>query len=143
MMLIPAINPDVDDIADRAKYGYARASQLLAEMQYRLAELAGAGRLDRDESIQLQIGLFRIYEEVYAGTLCAVRDWDTDDSTWDEDDNHYSDGREVIVRARIEPEEAARAQWPGAGGFLLGDGAVNEFPRGTIAVIEPHGRVRG
>jgi hypothetical protein len=42
----PAVNPNVDDIADRAKHWYANATQVLAATQYRLAELAGTGRLD-------------------------------------------------------------------------------------------------
>src|SRR4051812_28759726 len=41
----PAVNPIVDDIADQAKYRYATGTKLLAAMQYRLAELAGTGRL--------------------------------------------------------------------------------------------------
>jgi hypothetical protein len=49
----PAVNPDAHDIADRAKYGHARARQILATMQYRLAELDGLGLLDSDESLRL------------------------------------------------------------------------------------------
>jgi hypothetical protein len=75
----PPINPNVDDIADRAKHGYATGTKLLAETQYRLAELAGTGRLDPDESTSLQRNLVSIWEALYSGTVCAVRDWDTDD----------------------------------------------------------------
>jgi len=45
----PAVNPNVHDIADRAKHGYAIGTRLLAAVQYRLAQLAGTGRLDPDE----------------------------------------------------------------------------------------------
>src|SRR6476660_2383732 len=58
----PAVNPNVDDIADRAKHWYAKATQVLAATQYRLAELAGTGRLDPDESMSLQENLFYIWE---------------------------------------------------------------------------------
>jgi hypothetical protein len=132
----PAVNPNVDDIADRAKHGYATGTKLLAEMQYRLAELAGTGRLDPDESMSLQTNLFFIWEALYAGTLCAVRDEDTDDCTWDEADNTYSDGRTVKFQARIEPWQESDYSWE-HNRFLLGDGAVNEHPRGTICHISP------
>ena len=33
----PPLNPDVHNIADRAKHGYATGTQLLAATQYRLA----------------------------------------------------------------------------------------------------------
>lgn len=111
-------------------------TQLLAATQYRLGELAGTGRLDPDESMQLQENLFHIWEALYAGTLCAVRDEDTVDSNWDEADNTYSDGRQVMVQVRIEPEETSELNWQ-HNRFMLGDGAVNEHPRGTICCISP------
>src|SRR6478752_9667770 len=107
----PAANPNVDDIADRAKHGYANATQVLAATQYRLAELAGTGRLDPDESMSLQTNLFHLWEALYAGTLCAVRDEDTDDCTWDEADNTYSHGREVMIQIRIEAWEISVCHW--------------------------------
>jgi hypothetical protein len=132
----PAVNPDVHDIADRAKHRYATGTKLLAAMQYRLAELAGTGRLDADESMSLQHNLVSIWEALYSGTVCAVRDWDTDDCTWDEADNTYSDGREVMVQIRIEPWEDSVVDWE-HNQFMLGDGAVNEHRRGTICHISP------
>ena len=111
-------------------------TQLLAATQYRLGELAGTGRLDPDESMQLQENLFHIWEALYAGTLCAVRDEDTVDSNWDEADNTYSDGRQVMVQVRIEPEETSELNWE-HNRFMLGDGAINEHPRGTICCISP------
>jgi hypothetical protein len=130
----PAVNSNVDDIADRAKHWYATGTRLLADMQYRLAELAGPGRLDPEESMSLQTNLFFIWEALYAGTLCAVRDEDTDDCTWDEADNTYSDGRPVMIQIRIEPEETSELSWE-YNQFLLDEGAVKEHPRGTISYI--------
>jgi hypothetical protein len=136
MSRTPPVNPDVHNIADRAKHGYATATQLLAATQYRLGELAGTGRLDPDESMSLQTTLFHIWQALYAGTLCAVRDWDTDDCTWDQAENTYSDGREVMIQIRIEPVEDSRFSWE-HNRFMLDEGAVNEHPLGTICYISP------
>jgi hypothetical protein len=129
----PAVNPDFDDIADRAKYGYFAATKVLADVQYRLAELAGTGQMDPEESESLQWQMVSIWEELYFGTLCAVRDLDTDDRTWDEADNTYSDGRQVMVQVRIEPEVSGREHIKRA----VGDGAVNVYRRGTVSYISP------
>jgi len=53
----PPVNPNVHDIADRAKHSYAVGTKMIAEMQYRLAELAGTGQLDREVSMDLQQAL--------------------------------------------------------------------------------------
>jgi hypothetical protein len=127
----PAVNPDVNDIADRAKHGYAIGARLLAAVQYRLAQLAGTGRLDPDESMRLQEVLADIWWALYSGTTYAVRDEDIDDD-WDEADNSYSDGRTVMFQIRIEPWQ----EWE-HNRFLLGDGAINEHRRGTICHISP------
>lgn len=132
----PSVNPNVDDIADRAKHAYFSGAQVLAQTQYRLAELAGTGGLDPNESKSLQWNLVAAWQELYSGTLCAVRDWDTDDSTWDETDCSYSDGREVLTQIRIEPWESSDFSWK-HNRFLLGDGAVNDYPLGTISYISP------
>ena len=132
----PVVNPNVDDIADRAKHGYATGTKLLAAVQYRLAELAGTRRLDPDESMSLQHNLVSLWEALYFGTVCAVRDWDTDDCTWDEADNTYSDGRQVMVQIRIEPGDSPDFSWK-HNGVLLDEGAVNEHPLGTICDIAP------
>jgi hypothetical protein len=132
----PAVNPNVDDIADQAKYRYANGTKLLAATQYRLAELAGSGRLDPDESMSLQENLFHIWQALYAGTLCAVRDDDTDDSSWHETDNTYSDGRQVMIQIRIEPWETPECHWE-HNRFLLDEGSVKEHLRGAICFISP------
>ena len=132
----PAVNRDVHDIADRAKHGYATATRTLADMQCRLAELAGIGRLGVDESKDLQQGLQEVWWSLYAGTLCAVRDSNTHDTTWDEADNTYSDGRTVIHKIGAEISDTPEKCWEHSR-FMLGDGAPQEFPRGTISYIEP------
>ena len=135
-MTKPAVNADVHAIADRAKHDYAVGTLILASTQYWIAELAGRGVIDPKESKDLQYSLVRIWEALYSGTVCAVRDWDTDDITWDEAANTYSDGRRVRNQASVEPRAAADSRWEHRR-FLLGEGAVREHPRGTIAVISP------
>jgi hypothetical protein len=127
----PAVTPNVNEIADQAKHGYARATKILAETQYRLGELAGLDLLDPDESMRLQINLAQVWEHLYYGTVWAVRDHTTDDSTWEEADNTYSDGRQVIVQIRIEPAEDSVFSWE-HNRFMFGDGAANTRRRGTV-----------
>jgi hypothetical protein len=137
MSRTPAVNPNVHDIADRAKHEYATGTQVLAALHYRLAELAGTGRIDPDESKSLQRELHRVWEALYFGTVYAVRDEDTDDWTWAEADNTYSDGRTVMTQIRIEPRETSELNWE-HNKFTNGDGAVNEHPLGTICCIAHH-----
>lgn len=94
------------------------------------------GQLDPDESMRLQHNLAGIWEDLYFGTLRAVRDQNTDDCTWDEADNTYSDGRQVMIQLRIEPEQYSDFSWE-HNRFTLGDGAINEYPLGTISYIAP------
>lgn len=131
----PTFNRDVDIVADRVKHGYVSVAEKLAAMQYRLAELVGTGQLDADESMSLQEALVDTWEALYAATLCAVHD---EDCTVDSDvgDGTYSDGRPVITKIRIGDEESSDFSWE-HNQFLLGDGAVNDYPRGIIWVISP------
>jgi hypothetical protein len=107
MSRTPAVNPNAQDIADKAKYGYVGVTQRLGAMHDRLTELADAGLLDADESLNLQDDLFVIWENVCLATLFAVvpddADWEGDWDTLAEDWNTYSDGRTVVTRIRVEP----------------------------------------
>lgn len=129
----PPVNPDVDDIADWAKWGYATGTRLLSAVQHRLAKLAGTGRLDPDEAMFLQEALVDIWDALYMGTVSAVRDPETDDL---EDDTTYSDGRQVTIKIRIEPLEESVNRWE-HNRFLPGDGGVLHFPRGITSYISP------
>jgi hypothetical protein len=102
----PAVNPNAQDIADKAKYEYVGVTERLGAMHDRLTELADTGLLDADESLNLQDDLFLIWESVCEATLFAVVPADADWEDWDtlaEDWNTYSDGRTVVTRVRIEP----------------------------------------
>ena len=129
----PPINPDVDDIADWAKWGYATGTRLISAAQHRLAELAGTGRLDPDEAIFFQQVFDGTHEALYYGTVSAVRD---EEAGYIEDDNTYSDGRQVSTKIRTEPMEESVNRWPHKD-FLYADGAVLEFPRGISSYISP------
>ena len=136
MHLPSPVNPDVNVIADQVKEGYAVATQLLAAVQYRLGELAGTARLDPEESLRLQEVLVGIWEVLYAGVLCALHDYGSELTSWDETDNTYSDGRLVTNTIRIEPTEESDDCWR-HNGFTIGDGAVGEVFLGEIASIAP------
>jgi hypothetical protein len=131
----PPVNPNVHVIADHAKHAYYTCTRILADVHYRLAELAGTGQLDAAESMRLQDDLFFVWQELYSGTLCAVRDEDTDDY-WYEADNTYSDGRQVMTQIRPKGWEQVDFNWE-HNQFALGDGAIDEFPRGTTSRIAP------
>jgi hypothetical protein len=130
----PPANVNFDAIADRAKHAFYTGSKLLADVQYRLAELAGTGLLAADVSERLQDKIFRAWEELYSGTLGAVLGCDTDDPTWCDPENTYSDGRTVRTRIRLEGRQDLESGWP-HNKYLRGDGPVAEYPRGTESYI--------
>jgi hypothetical protein len=75
----PPANSNVNEIADRAKQAFAAASQLLAETQYRLGELTGLKVLEAAESVTLQHNLCAMWDHLYFGLLCAIREEGADD----------------------------------------------------------------
>ena len=101
------ITPEVHRIADYAKFTYAVGSRDIVALVWRLAELADAGRLDIEAHNRLQHDLtYGMGEGIYHGTISALHDENVWDGGWDWDDNHYSDGRVVILRAG--PRDLAR-----------------------------------
>jgi hypothetical protein len=134
MELPPPVNPDVNAIADEAKYAFAVGTQLIASVQYRLGELAGTGRLDPEESFRIQEVLCGLWRVLEGGTLCAVRDYELDARSLLETDNAYSDGRAVKTTVRIEPLGDSDMNWK-YDRFTLGLGAVAQVPRGEVTCI--------
>jgi hypothetical protein len=132
----PPVNPDVNDVADRAKYWYARARLSLAAMQYRIAELAGTSRLHPDESENLQRELIDIYWSLHFGTVDAVFN---EDYLADEEEAHntYSDGRPVMLQTRIEPLEESDFNWQHNPFLYDDDGAIIFHRRGTTCYVSP------
>jgi hypothetical protein len=131
------ITDDVHLIADHAKYVYAVGSRDIAALQYRLAELAGTGRIDLEHHWHLQWGhCLPMWETLYHGTTCAVRDDRIWDSTWDWSDNTYSDGRQVMAQVRVKNWQELARNWP-YNEFLCGDGPIQEHRRGSLCQIAP------
>jgi hypothetical protein len=131
------INPDVLGVVDEIKYMYYAAGEQLAEMQYKLAELTGLALLDPDANGDLQNTLVKLWEIIYHGTLSNVRhDADADDVYFEEFDNTYSDGREILTKIRIESEMDSEGALD-FNRFVHGDGATEDFPRGVIYQINP------
>jgi hypothetical protein len=126
---------DDHDVADRAKRCYAVSAEILAAMQYRLAELAGRCHVDSEESMLLQGGLVAVSEEIYHGTLVAGVSGDPVDTAEDSEGNTYSDGRRIIHKVRVVEEEGADDSWK-FNRFLLDEGAVLEFPLDTVSGID-------
>ena len=58
---------------------------------------------------------------------------DEDDADLD-DDNTYSDGRQVSIKIRVEPIEESVDRWEHRH-FLLHDGSVVEYPRGITSCV--------
>ena len=130
--------PDyVHRLADHAKYVYAIGTRDIAAMQYKLAELAGTGRLDHEVQNGLQWDhCLPMWETLYDGTTCAVRDDRTWDGGWDWSNNTYSDGRQVMAQARVKNWSQLVRNWP-YNEFLCGDGPIREYPRGSVAQVYP------
>jgi hypothetical protein len=144
--LPPPRNPrlDVDDVTDLLKYVYATLSRAISELQYQLAELAGAGRLDLDANEDLQWNwCFPQWEFLYCNTINAVRNENNfDDLECDAGDNVYASGRQVMTRVCIEPHETNENHWQ-FNKYLCGDGPIQEYPRGAIFhIAEPRFRER-
>lgn len=127
----------VNRFADHAKYVYAVGNRDIAALQYRVAELAHTGRLNFAVHEHLQWDhCTQMWEDLYRGTLSALHDERTWDGAWDWYDNVYSDGRQVMVQARLKNWEDLDRKWPYNEG-MSGDGPALEHPRGSMCQIFP------
>ena len=127
----------INRFADHAKYVYAVGSRDIAALQYRLSELAHTGRLDPAAHQSLQWDhCLPMWQTLYFCTTCAVRDERSWDGAWDWYDNTYSDGRQVMMQARVKNWVKVERNWPYNGG-MSGDGPIQEHPRGSLCQIHP------
>jgi hypothetical protein len=87
---------------------------------------------------QLQFGwCLRAWEFLYQNTTNAVRrTHDTSDWDWDEFDNTYSNGLQVMSRLDVEPVETDENHWE-FNKHLCGDGPIQEYPRNAVYHINP------
>jgi hypothetical protein len=131
--VVPPLKP-----ADRAKEAYARGTQLLAKLHYTLAELAGAGTITHRTAMDLQHDLHAVWDELYSGTLSAVRNYDLPDDEWDDADNTYSGGSPV----KVVFNEGSLVWRHNC--HLLGEASTLEYLADSVVVInKPPGRYRG
>lgn len=127
-MNTPPITPTSPSrVCDLVKHGYFVTCKEIADLQYKLAVLAGTGRLDPELSFDLQHHLFNLYDGL---TSRLLRICDIADPNGDED--HYADGTKIVDKTVTDPE--AERDWPW-NEFCLGDGAVAEFPQGINGEI--------
>jgi hypothetical protein len=118
--------------ADHAKYVYAVGARDIAVLQYRVGWLAHTGRMDTPASLNLQRDHCEaMWENLFAGTTCAVRDLRTPDRWWDLYDNTYSDGRQVMVQVRPKNWEELERQLPHRS-TIRGTAPTREHPWGSV-----------
>jgi hypothetical protein len=134
---ISEITSEIHRVADHAKYVYAMGSRDIAVLQYRLAELAGTGRLDTEAHEHLQWDhCLGMWQTLYYGTTSVLHDPTTWDGQWDWNDNTYSDGRQVTVQIRPTNWLEAERNWPYNEG-MCGDGPLQEYPWASVSEIAP------
>lgn len=133
------ISPEVYQIADHAKYVYAIGSRDVAWMQYRLQQLAYTGRIDIEAHNELQHELcYGIGEPIYSMTTSNLHDDARWDGCWDWDDNTYSDGRQVMIRAHFTDWRELFDEVPWNPAITVyGDGVINEHQEGVVCLIVP------
>ena len=109
--------PDfVHRLADHAKYVYAVGTRDIAALQYRLAKLAGPGRVgDKEPELPAMEALQPMWETLSRGTTPApVRDDGAPPGTarWDWSDNTYSDRRGATAQVRVDNWQKLDCNWP-------------------------------
>jgi hypothetical protein len=119
-----------DNLADLVKYHDFTINKEPADLQRRLAELTGTGKLDPRDNDDLQRHLHNVYEELMGGLTSAVIGLGDDGNLED----NYSDGSTVVVKNHdLEPG----SRWP-HNEFLWGNGPAAEFlPRCESTVNFP------
>jgi hypothetical protein len=117
----------INQIADLVKYNYFTINRVLADLQYALAGLTGAGELDPDVNRDLQAYVVEVYQQL-TRVLLKVVDTIVDDGRGED---VFSDDREVIIKTFHKDIDRA---WP-HNEFVWKDGSVAEFPQGVELTI--------
>jgi hypothetical protein len=127
------VDPDVHLIADHAKHVYAIGARDLVALQYRVAELAGTGKLDTETHENFQWGhCLDLGENLYYDTVDLV--CGRTGSGWDE--HTYSDGRAVTTEIRPTNWLELEQKWPYNDG-MCGDGPISEYPWFSVSYVAP------
>ena len=108
-------------------------------MQYRLEQLAYAGRIDIEAHNELQDHLcYGIGEPIYLMMTSNLHDDALWDGGWDWDENTYSDGRQVMIRAQVTDWRELFDEVPWNPAIkVYGDGVIIEHPAGVVCLIAP------
>jgi len=123
-------NTDLNGLIDHLKWLYFAQSQPLAWLHYRLAELAGTGKLDSKANWELQHELVEMSQAIWDQTHIFL---ERNDYVPADQEGIYCDGVEIIQKfpATQEERDGERAAWPFSHLLRNGDGATNDYPRRT------------
>ena len=123
-------NTDLNGLIDHLKWLYFAQSQPLARLHYRLAELAGTGRLDPKANWELQHELVEMSQAIWDETHSFL---ERAEYVPEDQEGIYCDGAEIIHKfpATQEERDEERAAWPFSHLLRNGDGATNDYPRRT------------
>ena len=81
---------------------------------------------------------YDIGEPIYPMTTANLHDEETWDGGWDWDENTYSDGRQVMIRAQITDWRELFDEVPCNSAIkAYGDGVIIEHPAGVVCLIAP------
>jgi hypothetical protein len=125
----------VDELTDLVKYNYATMARAIAELQCKLAELAGTGKLDPQVNHDLQWRwCLPMYEGLYYNTVMVVRRMhDTSDCDWNGFDNTSTTGRQV----RHRKDTGTLDDWE-FNEHLADERSIVAYPRNAIVhIAEP------
>jgi len=122
-------NTDLNGLIDQIKWMYFAQSQSLAWLHYRLAELAGTGRLDSKAKRELQHELVEMSQAIWGETHSFL---ERAEYVPEDEEGTYCDGTQIIHKfpATQKERDEERAAWPFSH-LLNGDGATNNYPRRT------------
>jgi hypothetical protein len=119
-------NTDLNGLIDHLKWLYFAQSQPVARLHYRLAELAGTGRLDSNANLELQHELVEMSQAIWSGTHSFL---ERHEYVPEDEVGIYCDGTEIIHK--FPATDAEERAWPFHHLLRNGDGAVNDYPRRT------------
>ena len=119
------LNTDLNGLIDQIKWLYFAQSQSLAWLHYRLAELAGTGKLDPEANRELQYQLSEMSQAIWSGTHSFL---ERGEYVPEDEEGIYCDGTQIIHKfPATDEEERAWPFYP----LCNGDGAVNDYRRCT------------
>ena len=146
------ITPEVHRIADHAKYMYAIGSRdvVARNRSWRCWPIPARSTSRRTTSCSTTCATRWVKRCPSTRHPCTTRTPGM--GRLELDDNTYSDGRAVVIQARITGWSELEGSWPRNEGVeVSGDGPINDFPLGSVCHInlpddpdpqlEPRGRL--